>query len=1024
MSHILTPTLRITLGILSLTISLLLAAQLLGFLPDRTTLALENRQKFCEAIAMQISWAASRNDGRAIQNTLESVVSRNDELLSAAFRAKNNAIKAVAGKHDENWVARKDGVSTPTHVQVPILNAEQRWGTVELTFKPLDSITGIRQISESSYGILIFIGLFGFGLYFLFLRRVLKELDPAAVIPERVKAAFDVLAEGLIIVDEEGYIVLANETFGKLVERDSALLTGVPAVNLDWRTSASGGKPEILPWQLAAEHNAAQVGVPLMMSTKTGVIRTLMVNCSPILDGKGSIRGALATFDDVTDLEKRNTELRETLSNLSKSRAEVKRQNDELRFLATRDPLTGCLNRRAAFERFEGLLQEAEEANSPLTCLMIDIDFFKKINDRYGHAAGDKVIKYVARIMRETARVEDVVARYGGEEFCVVLPGLDLEAGRAFAEKLRVSTYENFNEKFTSSRNLTISLGVAAYQHDSESAMQLINRADEALYVSKDTGRNKVTCWSKDAARNAAAESAVGGGTATEPTMLVEKLGDMNQTMPLQTLSGKAGELESLIAEKSLGMHRKHGFDELTGLPNRVLFYDRLSQALAGARREGKFVAALNLDVNLTRKVGENHELIKSDELLKQAAQRIGAILRENDTVTNLDSVIENVTISRLATTEFGVSLTDMESTETVTWIVQRLFDALSNPIVIDDGEVFANCNVGISMYPNDGNDVETLIRNASTARHHAKVGPGRHKFMFFAQEMNDRSYEQMKLDTEMRAAIENDEFELHYQPAFNIKTNEVAGFEALIRWQHPELGLLMPDQFIPIAEHTGFIGSLGDWVVRTACEQIKQWEAQGLGPVRIAMNLSAVQLRSEYLDKDIEKIIAEVGVDPSLVELEVTETALMADVQHAQRLLHNIRDLGVQIAIDDFGTGYSSLSHLKHFVIDKLKIDKSFIDDVTRDKRDAAVVGATIAMAKLLDATVVAEGVETQAQLEFLRKRQCDHVQGYLLSRPLTLEKASELLEKEVANRQVPTTPRPEMKDFERTEMFTRLLD
>jgi EAL domain-containing protein (putative c-di-GMP-specific phosphodiesterase class I) len=295
---------------------------------------------------------------------------------------------------------------------------------------------------------------------------------------------------------------------------------------------------------------------------------------------------------------------------------------------------------------------------------------------------------------------------------------------------------------------------------------------------------------------------------------------------------------------------------------------------------------------------------------------------------------------------------------------------------------------------------------------------------MFFAQEMNDRSYEQMKLDTEMRAAIENDEFELHYQPAFNIKTNEVAGFEALIRWQHPELGLLMPNQFIPIAEHTGFIGSLGDWVVRTACEQIKQWEVQGLGPVRIAMNLSAVQLRSEDLDKDIEKIIADVGVDPNLVELEVTETALMADVQHAQRVLHNIRDLGVQIAIDDFGTGYSSLSHLKHFVIDKIKIDKSFIDDVTRDKRDAAVVGATIAMAKLLDATVVAEGVETQAQLEFLRKRQCDHVQGYLLSRPLTLEKASELLEKEVANRQVPTTPRPEMKEFERTEMFSRLLD
>jgi len=1017
-----TPTLRITLGVLSLTISLLLAAQLLGFLPDRTTLALENRQKFCEAIAVQISWAASRNDVRTIQNTLSSVVSRDDELISAAYRTKNKAIKAVAGNHNESWVPRDDYVSTPTRVQVPILNKGQRWGTVELAFEPLDSISGITQINQSTYGILIFIGLFGFGLYFLFLRRALKELDPSAVIPERVKAAFDVLAEGLIIVDENGYIVLANNTFGKLIERDANLLTGVPAVNLDWRTSASGGKPEFLPWQLAAEDNTTQIGVPLMMVTQSGLIRTLMVNCSPILDGNSKMRGALATFDDVTDLEKRNTELRETLSDLSKSRAEVKRQNDELRFLATRDPLTGCLNRRAAFERFEGLLQEAQENNSPLTCIMVDIDFFKKINDRYGHAAGDKVIKYVSRVLRESSRVEDLVARYGGEEFCLVLPGLNFKAAEAFAERIRVRTNENFNEKFASSRDLTISLGVADYRHDNESAMDMINRADEALYVSKDSGRNRVTCWTEALARSAFADNAT---ASPEQTMLVEKLGDINQTLQLQTLSGKAGELESLIAEKSLDMHRKHGFDELTGLPNRVLFYDRLSQALAGARREGKFVAALNLDVNLTRRAGDTHEPVKSDELLKLATQRIGAILRENDTVTNLDSMVENVTISRLAATEFGVSLSDMESIETVTWIVQRLFDALSNPIVVEDGEVFANCTVGISMYPNDGNDVETLVMNASTARHHAKAGPGRHKFMFFAQEMNERSYEQMNLDAQMRAAIKNDEFELHYQPAFNIESGRISGVEALIRWRHPEKGLLAPTAFIPIAEHSGFIGTIGAWVIRSACEQTKLWREQGIKDIRVAINLSAVQLRSESLDKDIEKIIADVGVDPTLLEFEVTETALMADVQHAQRMLHNLRDLGTHIAIDDFGTGYSSLSHLKHFVIDKLKIDKSFIDDVTRDKRDAAVVGATIAMAKLLDASVVAEGVETQAQLDFLRKRQCDTAQGYLLSKPVSVEEASKLLltqleEQGPAPKKAPT----DAADFEHTEMFTRLLD
>jgi len=1020
-----TPTLRITLGVLSLTISLLLAAQLLGFLPDRAALALENRQKFCEAIAVQLSWAANRNDTRSIQNTLDSIVTRNDELLSAAFRGKTKDLKAVAGDHSETWVGREDGVSTPTHVQVPILSNGQTWGTVELAFEPLDAITSIDQIGDSAYGILIFMGLVGFGLYFLFLRRALKELDPSAVIPERVKAAFDVLAEGLIIVDENGYIVLANNMFGKLIERDAGLLTGVPAVNLDWRTSASGGKPELLPWQLAAEDNTTQNGVPLMLATKSGQVRSLTVNCSPILDGAGKMRGALATFDDVTDLEKRNTELRETLHDLSKSRAEVKRQNDELRFLATRDPLTGCLNRRAAFERFEALLEEAQNDTSPLTCIMVDIDFFKKINDRYGHTAGDKVIKYVARIMRESARVEDVVARYGGEEFCLVMPGLDIKAAEAFAEKIRISTHENFNEKFASSRDLTISLGVADYRHENESALDMINRADEALYVSKDTGRNRVTCWNEATARVASTSSAADGATTAEQTMLVEKLAGLNQTMQVQTLSGDAGKLESLIAEKSLDMHRKHGFDELTGLPNRVLFYDRLSQALAAARREGKFVAALNLDVNLTRKVGETHEPVKSDELLKLATQRIGAILRENDTVTNLDNIVENVTISRLATTEFGVSLTELESTETVTWIVQRLFDALSNPIEVEDGEVFANCSIGISMYPSDGNDVESLVKNSSTARHHAKVGPGRHKFMFYAQEMNDRSYEQINLDAQMRAAIVNDEFELFYQPAFNIESGRITGLEALIRWQHPEKGLLSPDTFIPIAEHTGFISEIGDWVVRTACQQMKLWQELGVKDVRVAMNLSAVQLRTDSLDKDIEAIVAAIGIDPTVLEFEVTETALMADIQHAQRILHKLRDLGAHIAIDDFGTGYSSLSHLKHFVIDKLKIDKSFIDDVTRDKRDAAVVGATIAMAKLLDATVVAEGVETQAQLDFLRKRQCDTAQGYLLSKPVPVEQVTELLLADLEeHRQDAKKAAPETPQFERTEMFTRLLD
>ena len=1000
MNKIMTPTMRVTLGIVSLTISLLLAAEFFGFFPDRTLLALEARQKFCETLAVQLSWDAMRNDLRGIQNTLESVVERNDELLSAAFRSERNGEMAIAGDHETHWIPRTDDMSTSTHVQVPIHQDEERWGTVELSFRPLNSASGMAAITQSSFSVLIFVGLFGFGFYFLFLQRALKELDPSAVIPERVKAAFDALAEGVIIVDEKERVVLANESFGKMTGRKPIALTGVKASDLDWLVSREGEQATILPWQLAIEDRSTQVGVPLLMPSDAGGIRTLMVNSAPILDGKGKSRGALATFDDVTDLEKRNTELRDTLDRLSKSRAEVKRQNEELKFLATRDPLTGCLNRRAAFERFQNVLEEVSESGSPLSCIMIDIDHFKKINDRYGHTAGDKVIKFVAKSLREAARVEDIVARYGGEEFCLILPGIDVDDASLFAERLRETIYNDFRTKFSSKRELTVSLGIAGYKHGEESAMELLNRSDQALYAAKAHGRNRSVRWDDPEVSALAADSTNLTAAIPDQSMLVEKLEDFTQTLQVQKLNEKVVELDAMIEEKSLELHRKHGFDELTGLPNRILFYDRVAQALAGARRDGKVVAALYLDIVLVRQVNDAQETITDDNLLKAATKRLATVLRDSDTVTNLDGVVENVTISRLANNEFGVSLSNLGSTEAVTWIVQRLFDSLSQPIEVGDASVFANCTIGISLYPNDGNDVETLIRHASTARHHAKVGAGRHKYMFFAQEMNERSYQQIKLEAQMRQAIENDEFELYYQPAFDVGSGRIVGLEALIRWQHPELGMLGPQDFIPIAEHTGFIGKLGDWVMTTACAQMKAWTDLGVRGVRVAINLSAMQLRSDSLEKQVRAILDATGVEPDCVELEVTETALMDDVQHAQRALERVRDLGVHVAIDDFGTGYSSLSHLKYFVVDKLKIDKSFIRDVTRDKRDAAVVGATIAMAKLLGASVVAEGVETEEQLKFLRKRQCDIAQGFLLGRPQPADEAGQLLLAEAGDR------------------------
>jgi EAL domain-containing protein (putative c-di-GMP-specific phosphodiesterase class I) len=332
-----------------------------------------------------------------------------------------------------------------------------------------------------------------------------------------------------------------------------------------------------------------------------------------------------------------------------------------------------------------------------------------------------------------------------------------------------------------------------------------------------------------------------------------------------------------------------------------------------------------------------------------------------------------------------------------VTWILQRLFDALSTPLEIENGEVYANCSVGIGLYPNDGKDVETLVRCASMARHHAHSALGRHKFQFYAEDMNQRSYEHILLEGQLREAIGRGEFRLYFQPEVDIRSGQVRSMEALIRWQHPEMGLIGPDKFIPIAEHSGFIIDLGDWVLRSACRQMKIWLAEGNDQVRVAVNLSALQIQSDKLVESVLRILDEVGLDPKYLELEVTETAMIDNVGKIDRVLQKLRSKGIHIAIDDFGTGYSSLSHLKHLVVDKLKIDRSFIKDVTSNQTDAALVGAVIAMARRMKLRVVAEGVETREQFDYLRSLKCDIAQGYYISKAVPAEEAAELLKSKV---------------------------
>jgi diguanylate cyclase (GGDEF)-like protein len=988
----------LTIGLVSLTASLILLAQLLGFLPDQSGIVLGARQQVVESLATQLSWSASQNDFRSMQVTLGSIIERDEEIQSAALRRANGDVVVVAGEHERYWEAHPDGLSTPTHVQVPLFARNQQWGSIELSFVPLDTGYGLLSIRNSVVGLLAFMVLVGGLGFFLVLRRGLRELDPSGVVPDRVKGAFDSLAEGVLIMDERESIILANESFATLVEQPIESLIGKKASALEWRTMRSGDNAENLPWLKSMRQGLSEKGVPLLMQVPSGLLKTFRVNGAPIMDGDGKPRGALATFDDVTDVEKKNTDLKRTLQKLEKSTDEVNRQNVELRFLATRDPLTACLNRRAFFERYDVFFEEAKESGDALSCIMIDIDHFKAVNDNHGHSVGDDVICFMADVLKNECRDDDLVCRYGGEEFCVILPGLAMEDAAATAGRLCRTIRETSGIQFKGKLKITVSAGVATQTPEHLISMDLINQADTALYAAKEGGRNRYVCWGQTEANEM--DEFLDTHTALTRRIATTKMPALMATgahevpiKDIQRLRDRIVELEAMIDGKATADQALAAFDDVTGLPNRILFYDRLSELVKRSERNDLAFAIMYMDIDVYSNVKDTLGSDAGDSLLVTILDRMTAALRNSDIVAYIGGGSRPARLSRLSSDEFGIALTDLKDPESIPWILQRLFDCLEEPVKLDGQDIYASCSIGISVFPGDGEDVRTLVRHASAARSHAKERVGQNKYCFYTEEMNHLTSQRIRLDAQMRAAIDTDEFRLAYQPKIDLMTGEITAMEALIRWQHPDMGSVRPDEFIPIAEKTGFIVKVGAWVLRQACLQAKKWIDQGLTEIRIAVNVSMVQLASDTFIEDLLTILEETGVEPKNLELEITETAVMEDAEKAARQLQELRASGVFISIDDFGTGYSSLAYLKIFALDYLKIDSSFVADMESDLNDTALIAAVIAMAHRLGLRVVAEGVETEAQLDHLRHLQCDEVQGYLLSKPVDAEAARELL-------------------------------
>ena len=412
-------------------------------------------------------------------------------------------------------------------------------------------------------------------------------------------------------------------------------------------------------------------------------------------------------------------------------------------------------------------------------------------------------------------------------------------------------------------------------------------------------------------------------------------------------------------------------FDVLTGLPNRALYLDRLRQAMAQTRRHDRATGVMFLDLDRFKLTNDTFGHGAGDQLLKQVGARLADCVREGDTV------------GRFGGDEFGIVLADMRTPEDARLVAQKILDVLQVPFELEGHEVFITTSIGISLYPADSDDEVELMKNADTAMYRAKES-GRNKYEFFSKDMNARSVQRLNLESNLRRALERDEFLLHYQPKASLATREITGFEALLRWSAGGQKLVSPGEFVPLLEDTGLIVPVGEWVIEAACRQLVAWREAGVRMVPVAINLSARQFREKNLAEIVERIIRTHGVDPRLLEIEITESSLMANTDEAVRTLGHLKSLGLKLSVDDFGTGYSSLAYLKRFPLDSLKIDRSFVNDVTTSVDDANITRAIIGMSRNLGLKVVAEGVETEAQLAFLLAAGCGEMQGYYFSRPL----------------------------------------
>ena len=1021
-----------------LVISLLLASEAIGLFPNTSKARLAERKFIVETLAVHVAIEmdkSSATGSEEISELLRTTVQRNKIVKSVAVRRADGSFIDVYGSHNDNWTLKQGDRSTHTEVQVPLFEGKSQIASVEIRFAGLNEGLSLLDRRASFASVIAFVALSGFFAFCFFLKRTLRELDPDAVIPERVKKALDTLAEGLLIVNRDGEIVFSNAEFAETAGIPAADLAGQNSYSLRWHLEDS----EVLPWQNLLQGGEMPPGASIKLNTGYEQLSTFTVNATPIVAGADEIRGALITFNDITEVEIKNAELQNALNKLEASQDEIKRQNKELEYLATRDPLTGSLNRRSFFSGFDSLFEEAKSNRDELTCIMTDIDHFKSVNDTHGHGVGDEVIKYLADVLADHARPNDLVGRFGGEEFCVVLPNTTLSEGYQIAETIRETIHQGVGAEFFDKCQITASFGVASIHSNASNPSDMVEQSDKALYVSKESGRNRVTNYSEKLevpgaieAEAAAAETPVAPVAPVKPSVPVLSMGssqtaantselksdnkteketpEVKPALALNTDSSGSGDTgnskvtplftqptpvlktgKSNPAANSAETNFESTGDSLR--LDRNLLLDRLDQSVQSAQRKSRRVVVFLISIEAFHRINDTLGFTVSEKLYSKIVRRLKNTLKDEANASIIGSNEQDISITRYGDTEISLTLHNFGDVEDSKIIHARILEAFDRTIAVDGHEIYAALDTGISVFPEHGNSADQLIRNASIALREAKDTDGQNNVCYFVEQLNTSSKKLIRLETALHQALSRNELFVVYQPKVNIKTGEIVSMEALLRWRHPEMGIVTPGEFIPVAETTGLIADISAWVTRVVCAQISMWRSTGHTDLTVSVNISPAEMKNEFLAHNILDSIREFDIPPEKLEVEITESMAMQDMVKAVNTLEKLDRAGVQISIDDFGTGFASLSYLKQFPISKVKIDRLFVSNFETNPADARIVSGVIAMSHSLGMTVICEGVEEIAQLRFLQDNHCDEVQGNLLSLPLQRQEATHLL-------------------------------